>query len=316
MVERRSVPVSMTEVLRSKVGRRFFDDEVPRARQVNAKPWKTAEVAWHESDLLVLALRRNGRGAALDLALRLESCLPRCPCLSAACPACGRALQRIFVHACRNLFEHHARDMEAINIVSARRAIPYGRLDRYDLFEGINRRLRRALSTVGVPAVGGFDVSANEHEANAFRPHWMPHAWILAPGRRIRRVEEELREWFPATDIVPRPMLMRSFDGAPGGFAYALKPDFERRVSLVPRTLPNGSRSTFSTRKKPIWAARRVELAIALDRAGLDARLFLKGYQVIQLRGEVEIVGSRPHARSMRPGRRRPAKGGRDDDPS
>jgi hypothetical protein len=200
----------------------------------------------------------------------------------------------MFVHACRYLFEDHARDMEAINIVSARRAIPYGQLDRHDLFEGINRRTRRALSAVGVPAVGGFDVSANEHEANAFSRHWMPHAWLLAPGRRIRRAEEELRNWFPATDIVRRPMLMRSFDGASAGFAYALKPDFELRVSLVPRTLPNGSRSTFSTRKKPIWAAQRVELALALDRAGLNARLFLRGYQVVQLRGEVEIVRTSP----------------------
>jgi hypothetical protein len=198
-------------------------------------------------------------------------------------PTLRARLQRLFVHATRNLFDHHHRDMAAINIISARRAIPYGWLHRHDVFEGIDWRLRSALSSVGVPAVGGFDISANEHQANAFRPHWMPHAWILAPGRRMRRVEKDLRAWFPATQTVPRPVRMTSFDGAPAGFAYALKPDFERRISL-------GCRFSFNTRKKPIWRAQRVELALALDRAGLAARLFLHGYELVIARGDVEIV--------------------------
>ena len=33
-----------------------------------------------------------------------------------------------------------------------------------------------------------------------------------------------------------------------------------------------------------------MELALALDRAGLDARLFIRGYQLITARGDVEIV--------------------------
>jgi hypothetical protein len=83
---------------------------------------------------------------------------------------------------------------------------------------------------------------------------------------------------------------MERFDGAAAGFAYALKPDFDRRISLEPRKLPNGSRSTHSTRKKPIWGEQRVELALALDRAGLESRLFLQGYELVIADGDVEIV--------------------------
>jgi len=211
-----------------------------------------------------------------------------------------RAFQRMFVHATRNLYDDHNRDMWAINIVSAKRAIRYGRLHGHDLFLGIRKRLVEALEYLGLPALGGFDVSGNEHRAHAFGPHWMPHAWIIAPGRRARQVKADLGEWFPATETVPRPLHMKRFDGAPLGFAYALKPDFARRISLEPRTLEDGSRSTFSTRKKPIWGAERVELALALDRAGLAARLFLRGYELVASRGDVEIVRS-SHARE-RPG--------------
>ena len=63
--------------------------------------------------------------------------------------------------------------------------------------------------------------------------------------------------------------------------AYALKPDFSGRVTLLPRRRADGSGSTFGTRTKPIWGPQRVELALALDRAGLDARLFLRGYELV-----------------------------------
>jgi hypothetical protein len=304
MVDHPAIPVSIADVLSSNGGRRFFCDGPPWWRQGNAKPSKSAKEARRERNLLVKALRRSGSAEASVVAGMLAACHLRRPCLSGACPLCMRAAQRIFVHACRNLFEHHNRDMESVNIISARRAIRYGRLHRHDLFRGIDTRLRRALSAAGVSAVGGFDVSANEDETNAFRRHWMPHAWILAPGRRMRRVAEDLRDWFPAATIVPRPMRMTSFDGAPRGFAYALKPDFDRRISLRPRWFADGSRSTFSTRKKSIWAAQRVELALALNRAGIDARLFLKGYQLVELRGEVEVVRTSPIRGTARLARR------------
>jgi hypothetical protein len=294
--------MTVEDILSGEVGRRFYGDGPPQWRQGrNGQPPKTAAEARRERHRLALALRRDASRAALALAEKLEGCRQGRRCLSGACPVCGRALQRMFVHATPSLAERHDGDMEAINLVSATGAIPYRRLDEHDVFERIERRLRRALDRLRLLAVGGFDISANEHEADEFEPHWMPHAWILAPGRRARRVENELRDWFPNTDTVPRPVHMKRFDGNPAGFAYALKPDFLRRISLEPATLPDGSRSTHSTRGKPIWGEPRVELALALDRAGLDARLFLRGYELVIADGDVDIVPSAPNRRRPDP---------------
>ena len=211
--------------------------------------------------------------------------------LSGACPACARATQRLFVHACRNLFDGHGEDMVTVNIICHWAGIDRGRLaDHDDLFEETRGRLGDALADVAVRAVGGFDVSLNTHESDAFEPYWSPHVLIAAPARRLLRLGQDFREWFPAGDDTPRPVRMSKFDGEARGFAYALKPDFHRRISLEPRLLADGSRSTFGTRNKPIGGANRVELALALDRAGLDARLFMRGYQLVTSGGDVEIV--------------------------
>jgi hypothetical protein len=213
MPEKDSCSLRIRQVLRSECGRPFFGDRPPRWREGRyGNPPKSASWAAHERRLLVNALRRDGGQEALALARLMNHCELGRPSLSGACPICMRAFHRMFVHATLNLYDDHNRDMRVINIVSAKRAIRYGRLHRHDLFRGIRKRLVEALEYVGLPALGGFDVSGNEHEAHTFGPHWMPHAWI--------------------------------------------------------------------------------ELALALDRAGLDARLFLRGYELVASHGDVEIVRS------------------------
>ncbi len=288
----RATPTTIEQILSSQGGRRFFGDGPPNWTQGrNDHPAKTSETAVHERGLLVKALRRDGSAEALELAGRMDRCRRGRRCLSGACPACARAAQRVFVHACRNLFHVHGEDMVAVNIVCHWAAIDRGRLaDHDDLFEETRGRLLDALADVAVRAVGGFDISLNTHESEAFEPYWAPHVLIIAPARRLHRLHEDFREWFPAGDDTPRPVRMSAFDGEARGFAYALKTDFHRRISLEPRLLADGSRSTFGTRNKPIGGASRVELALALDRAGLDARLFIRGYQLVTSGGDVEIV--------------------------
>ena len=285
-------PTTINDILSSQGGRRFFGDGPPTWRQGrNDQPAKTSELAVHERGLLVKALRRDGSAEALELAGRIDLCRRGRRCLSGACPACARAAQRVFVHACRNLFEDHGQEMVAVNAVCHWAAIDRGQLaDHDDLFEETRGRLRSALADVAVRAVGGFDVSLNTHETDAFEPYWAPHVLIIAPTRRLLRLKRDFREWFPPGDDTPRPVRMSKFDGEARGFAYAVKPEFTRRISLEPRRFADGSRSTFGTRNKRIGGANRVELALALDRAGLDARLFMRGYELVTSGGDVEIV--------------------------
>ncbi len=301
---------TIEQILSSEGGRRFFGDGPPSWRQGrNDRPAKTSELAVRERGLLVKALRRDGSAEALELAGRMDLCRRGRRCLSGACPACARATQRVFVHACRNLFDDHGQDMVTVNIVCHWAGIDRSRLaDHDDLFEETRGRLRDALADVTVRAVGGFDVSLNTHESDAFEPYWAPHVLIIAPARRLLRLGQDFRAWFPPGDDTPRPVRMSKFDGEARGFAYALKPDFSRRISLEPRLLADGSRSTFGTRNKSIGGASRVELALALDRAGLDARLFMRGYELVTSGGDVEIVRlsapqRRAHQQSDQPSR-------------
>jgi len=236
----------------------------------------------------------------LALASMLDACRSRRPCLSGACPPCTCAAQRMFVHATRKFFEPPLGHFLAVYIVWRKSLIDCTHLAAEDLYGPTRRRLRRALADIRVPAFGGFDISLNEHEARRFAPHWAPHVLIFAPTKLSGRREERLREWFLGDARTPRPILIKRFDGRRVGRAYALKPDFGRRISLKPRLSADGSRSTFSTRSKPIFGRERVDLALALDRAGLDSRLFLWGYQLVQFRGDVEIVRISPPGPSIR----------------
>ena len=254
MVENRAIPATIEDLLRSEYGRRFYSDGLPRWREGrNGNPSSTAEQAAHQRDLLVKALGRDRGAEAVALAGKLTTCSSRRRCLSGACPLCGRALQRLCVHATRNLFDGHGGEMLAVNLVCRKGSIELGDLIDDDVFKETRRRLRYALADVRAPAFGGFDISLNQHETEEFAPYWSPHAFILVPTRPLRRDEARFREWFLGDAQTPRPIFIQDFDGRRAGRAYALKPDFSRRVTLLPRRGADGSRSTFGTRNKQIW---------------------------------------------------------------
>jgi hypothetical protein len=284
---------TLEEVLSSSLGRRFYSDGPPVWTQGRKRrPAKTAAQAEHERTLLVKALVRDGGADALHLADRLDSCRPSWRCISGACPECKRAAQRVFVCAGEKLLERLDGDLLMVNVVWSLGTIGDEYLCSEEVFAATRGRLVRALREIGVRAFGGFDISANEHERGAFDPHWSPHACVFVSRREMELNEKRFREWFPSSPEVRRPVRMEHFDGESRGLAYALKPDFYRRISLVPKILPSGKRSTFGTRKKPVGGEKRVELALALDWEGLDARLFLHGFQLVVVDGEVEIVRS------------------------
>jgi hypothetical protein len=291
MAESEWAPQSATEILRSRVGRQFYGDSTSPWREGrNRRHPKSFERAAHDRDLLVKALLRDSTPEADELAETLNGCSGQKPCLSGGCPLCRRAMQKMWVRATDELFDANDGRMVAANIIWRKGDIRYGRLAGDTIFARLDERLRKALKAARIPAVGGFDISANEHEAGDFEPHWMPHAWLLAPARAFRRGEAVLRQWFLSDgNRTFRPVETNDFDGNPKGFAYALKTDFIRRDSLVKRILPDGSRSTFGTRDKPIGGPERIELALALDQAGLDARVFLRGYRLLASEDDVAV---------------------------
>lgn len=299
-------PTTIASILRGPLGARYLGDNYPRWRQGrDDQPSRTIEEAEHEADRLAKALRRDGSEEALDLADVLDGCSPRRPCTSGACPICATAAQRVFVDATRNAFGDPPGASVVANVVYVYAAVDDGALDGR-VFDALRRRLDRALRDCGLRAFGGFDISANRHEHDEFARFWCPHARIFTSARLDEQsLKERFRRWFPPDGTTPHPVRIEPFDRKARGRAYALKPDFFERISLERRWLVDGSRSTYSTRLKPIWGQRRVELALALHQAGLDARLYLRGFELIARNGRAEFVRSPQTApRLRRPGSR------------
>jgi hypothetical protein len=291
-------PTSLDEILSSPLGRRFYSDGPPMWTQGGKRgPAKTAAQAEHERALLVKALVRDGGADALHLADRLDRCRSSQRCIGGACPECARAAQRVFVCAGGKVLERCSGDLVVIDVDWSLGTIGDEYLCSEEVFAATRRLIARSLREVGVRAFGGFDISANEHERGDFDPQWSPHACLFTPRQEMERNEKTFRAWFPSSPETPRPVRMRRFDGEIRGLANAFSPDFYRRISLAPRILPGGKRLTLDTREEPILGERRIELALALDLEGLDARLFLHGYELAVVDDDVEIVRSPSGAR-------------------
>jgi hypothetical protein len=152
-------------------------------------------------------------------------------------------------------------------------------------FEPIAGQLIEAIEAARISkAIGGFDITLNEHQKRKFAPHWQPHAWIFVLKKEIRLGEEAFRAQFPqAIPRVRRPVMIKRFNGNLAGIAYALKGDFSRRISLPKARRRDGKGRSRNVRYRPLRARQKLELMLMLDRIGLESRVFLFGVVVIDL---------------------------------
>jgi hypothetical protein len=304
----------MREILSGRSGRSFFRDfsRPPWLEGRNERPPMNLAEAEHARELLTKALFRD-RGADADrLARRLMLCSTSRRCLSGACHVCRRAAQLLHVHAGRFLFDDLGGEMFFVNLVYADAWIAHDELDADEIFAQTRQRLVAALNDVGARAIGGFDISENTHKTGVFGGYMSPHACFITPKRPMERHWDRFKERFLPDRLTPRPVMRKDFDGDAAAIAYGMKVDFFNRITIEPSLRPDGSRSRYNTRVKPIWGESRVELALALDRAGIDSRHFLHGYDLAVRRGEVEFVraefpSSSPHREGSSPGSVRPA---------
>ena len=209
--------------------------------------------------------------SAAILADRLQTCTRATPCLSAACNLCSGDLQRAFCDALKPLVLLRHTRWRIASLVPGDLSVPKGDLSTCGLFQPLSRRLNDVVEQLpDRVVVGGFDVSLNEHQLGEVTvPVWQPHAWLFIDGDLDREV---LKKKFPRSSFAPRPIVISKFDGSDRAIAYALKPNFDRREAIA-RT----SSSRQNTRHRPLRVDERIELAIALHKAGLASRLFLRG---------------------------------------
>jgi len=278
---------------------RWYGDGPPHWRQGRGnRPAMTSDEARAQRRRDVKMLRRHGKGdpQALDLADAIAACRPGRRCGRAGCMECKRATQRLFVEASDQLLRRSSVRVLAVSVVPRGAGAFEGDLSLdADMFGRLSRQIARALRAAGVrQAFGGLDVSANEHDAGRFAPHYRPHAYLFVPASQFVRSEAVFREFFPVSEAVRRPVVAKAFNGRRGGLAYALKTEFQRRVTLPRATLPGGEVKRRNTRDRPLRARQKLELALALDRVGLGARIFLHGLRMAWTDGGIRFVGRAP----------------------
>ncbi len=202
-----------------------------------------------------------------EIAERLQFCSPRNRCCSAACPECGRALQRFFVFECRKLVRPDNFCVVSVidSKMSNRPALPTVSM------RGLINRTRSILRKSGVNlAVGGVDLSFNEDESRRFESHWCAHLWFLLSNENRQIWESRLRDANPANTEAPRPVKIQRWDGRSEALAYALKSEFKRRVTVH-------SKGRRNTSEQELRVAERMALYQYLNSVGLHERVLLLG---------------------------------------
>lgn len=255
------------------------------------RPCKSASEAMRLRDLTVGRLHRCGGIEAEVLAERLAACAPDTPCASGACPICSRCLQRWFVHESRRLVAALPGRLQVymVSLIPDFGACAWDQTGGFDL-AAIKRRATRALVTAGVKvAFGGVDFSMNVDECSD-RPYLQAQLLLFIPdltGLQKNALVKQLNR----SGSVKVPVQAQKFDGDNAGLAYALKYVFFRRESYLQQPhVRVDRRDTLNTRSRPLRGQAAAQLAIMLDRLGLNSRLIMVGVKRIRKNGKVRMV--------------------------
>jgi hypothetical protein len=208
-----------------------------------------------------------------DIADTLKFCSPRDRCHSAACPECGRAMQRYFVAQCLPLLTGEKACVASVidSKMSGRAELLH--FSATSLINRVKSLLKRNGARL---AVGGIDFSFNQNGIGRFRSHWSAHLWLILLNHNRDRWEPALREANLASDAVPRPIKIMHWDGRKEALAYALKTSFKRRVSVYNKATSRRGQQR-NTSEQDLRVAERISLYQYLDSIGLHDRVFLLG---------------------------------------
>ena len=268
-------PHSQSLLWRALQHEHWFRDREPR--------WTgavTSEAACERSRKLINSLRQRGRPAELSLANRLASCAENERCLSGGCPVCMRAFQRWCVESAKAALKR--RRSEGFHIASASLVLPSGARKLGKLgsisIENLRRRVVYALSRAEADyALGGVDVSLNVDSNEG--SYWIAHVYLFVCTSDGIKLRQRFSAQMRPSQTVSRPVRCRPFELSNYGLSYAWKSAFFRRVTFN-RT--DGGRYTHPGRA--LHASELVELTMYLDQCGLEARLLLRGFRIVDTR--------------------------------
>jgi hypothetical protein len=255
-----------------------------------------------EREDVVAWLRKKGKKsqACLDLADKVDQCRPKHRCKSPACPECATAGQRLVAAATRQFLKAQANGgtIVCITVVPADGMTKPGKLNKAD-HELAIRRWKGKLGKAGVTwFVGATDLSFNEHKQAKRKPRWSEHIYGITVTRDLKKLKRALKDLFPKTKAIPRPVKVKEWDGDKKALRYILKPNFWRRIAndyaqrydKEPRT----TRTCRDTDKQPLKSKQRRELLLHLDDIGMQSRLFFRHCQMVKKPDGPRIIVRQP----------------------
>jgi hypothetical protein len=200
-------------------------------------------------------------------------------CLHPACPECAHALQRLLVRTVGSFTASEPKGAWVTMSVILPASGPDGEADFVAARDQAEMLLREAGVTVGVL---GLDVSFNEDHRDAlpenerFADHASVHLYGLVRAEEAPAAKMILRWLIPSTEAIRRPVHTKIWDGNPTAVAYAHKPEFQRRQTILKADAKRG-KPVRTTRDRPLTVEQQIQAVRALDRAGLTGRIVLLG---------------------------------------
>jgi hypothetical protein len=257
---------------------------IPRADDLSLvlPGFETIVEAEARKQTLERGLRRAGR---VELANRLAACaggpMDEFHCLSGACPICMRAWRRWFFAATSRVADA-VREEEGhggcvVSLVPRHSQAPPTLLHSLDL-KAVVSRIRQGLDRLelGLPVIGGLDISFNEDARKIQPSNFQIHANFAVFGLENdaaarRDLGRALASVIRLERTASRPILVQPLRDRPRQVSYMLKSSFVRRLSIVDG---QGRANTLPFAMK---MAQTVEVATLLDSYTLLDRLILHG---------------------------------------
>lgn len=141
------------------------------------------------------------------------------------------------------------------------------------------QRLKCNLAVAGITqAVGAIDFSVNVHRDRAWLPYLQPHYWIFAPFDELEHGRAQLAAAYPRSQLVHCPVRVKEWNGNERAIRYALKSEFQCRVTLPAERLDDGTTlKRGNTRLRKLTVARHCALLILLNAMGEFHRFVIRG---------------------------------------
>ncbi len=237
----------------------------------------------------------GGHQRSSNLADRLDNCRRKQRCKSAACPVCAAATVALAVTAIWPFLKNHPdrKKLVCVSGIPADGQVAPGKLNAAD-HRRRERRWKDAFSRAGVTwFLGAFDWSFNTHSQGKYSDHWSVHFYGFTATADPKALKKALKQQFPNTAIVVRPVHVKPWDGSKDAIRYMLKTRFWRRIATDngQRHASNGGkRNCKDTDKQPLKSKQKRELLLHRDELGIQGRFMLRGLRFVIMKGHGWVI--------------------------